>query len=119
MHRNPFDLGAFARALEERDAELLTDFYADDAEIMLVDGDHPPATPRVLRGRHAIADYHRDICGRDMTHRVTRKLLAGDHAAVAEECRYPDGTNVLALAVLDVTGGSITSQLAVQAWDES
>jgi hypothetical protein len=119
MHGPAFDLGAFARALEERDAELLTGFYADDAEIVLVDGEHPPATPCVLRGRRAIADYHRDICGRDMTHRVTRKLLAGDHAAVAEECRYPDGTNVLALAVLDVTGGSITSQLAVQAWDES
>jgi ketosteroid isomerase-like protein len=113
-----FDLATFARALEERDAELLTGFYADDAELILVDRDHPPATPRVLRGRQAIDRYHRDICGRDMTHRVTRELVSGPRAAVAEERRYPDGTRVLGLAVLELADGRIASQLAVQAWDE-
>jgi hypothetical protein len=114
-----FDLGGFARALEERDAERLTGFYADDAELVLVSCDHPPAAPRVLRGLPAIIDYHRDICERDLTRRVTRRLLAGDRAAVAEQCRYPDGTTIVGVAFLEVAGGRITSQLAVEAWDES
>lgn len=113
-----FDLTAFARALEERDADRLTGFYSDDAELVLVSREHPPATPRVLRGRPAIADYHHDVCERDLTRRVTRHLCAGDHAAVAEQCRYPDGTSVVGVAFLEVVGGRITSQLAVEAWDE-
>jgi hypothetical protein len=113
-----FDLARFARALEERDAELLTGFYMDDAELVVVDRDHPPRTPRVLRGRDAIARYHRDICGQDMTHLVTSELVSGARAAVAEECRYPDGTRILSLAMLELTDGRIVSQLAVQAWDD-
>ncbi len=114
-----FDLGGFARALEERDAERLTGFYADEAELVLVSREHPPATPRVLRGRSAIAAYHHDICERDLTRHVTRRLLAGDRAAVAEQCRYPDGTSVVGVALLELVGGRIASQLAVEAWDES
>ena len=113
-----FNLARFARALEERDAELLTGFYVDDAELILVDRDHPPRTPRVLRGRDAIARYHRNICGRDMTHRVTNTLVTGARAAVAEECRYPDGTRILSLTMLELTDGRIASQLAIQAWDD-
>lgn len=113
-----FDLASFTRALEERDSERLSGFYTDDAELVLVDRDNPPGTPRVLRGRRAIAGHHRDICSRDMTHRVTRELVSGPRAAVAEECRYPDGACVLGLAVLELADGRIASHLAVQAWDE-
>jgi hypothetical protein len=35
-----------------------------------------------------------------------------------EACRYPDGTRVLCLAMLDLRDGLIVRQTAVQEWDE-
>jgi hypothetical protein len=32
---------------------------------------------------------------------------------------HPDGTSVVGVALLEVVGGRITSQPAVEAWDES
>jgi hypothetical protein len=92
--------------------------YAPDAEVRLVDRIATPGAPRVLRGREEIAGWIEDVCGREMTHRVEREVLAGDRAAFAEACRYPDGTNVLCVTVLDLRDGLITGQVAVQAWDE-
>ena len=43
--------------------------------------------------------------------------FAGDTAAFAQACRYPDGTRVLCLAMLDLRDGLIVRQTAVQEWD--
>jgi hypothetical protein len=72
----------------------------------------------VLRGRDEIAGWIEDVCSRDMTHRVDQEVVGDGRAAFAESCRYPDGTNVLCMTVLDVEGGRIVRQLAIQAWDE-
>ena len=72
----------------------------------------------VLRGREEIAAWVEDVCARDMTHRIEQPVLAGDRAAFVEACRYADGTNVLCATVLEVAGGRIVRQTAVQAWDE-
>jgi len=114
----PFDLAALARAIEGRDAAGQLALYAPDAEVHLVDRITTPGRPRVLRGHAEIAGWIEDVCGRDMTHRVEREVLAPDRAAFAEACRYPDGTNVLCMTVLELEGGRIVRQLAVQAWDE-
>jgi hypothetical protein len=53
-----------------------------------------------------------------MSHRVEQEVVGEGRAAFAEACRYPDGTNVLCMTVLDVEGGRIVRQLAIQAWDE-
>jgi hypothetical protein len=77
-----------------------------------------PGQPRLLRGREEIAAWVEDVCAREMTHRVEQEVLGDSRAAFAEACRYPDGTNVLCMTVLDVRDGLIASQLAIQAWDE-
>jgi len=81
-------------------------------------GELRPSRPRILRGRAAIGTYLDDICGRDMTHTLERVVATGDNAAFVEACRYPDGTRVLCVAVLDLQGGRIVRQVGVQAWDE-
>jgi hypothetical protein len=68
----------------------------------VIDRNAPPSEPRVLRGRTAIAEYLDETCGRDMTHRLERVVVSGDTAAFAQACRYPDGTRVLCLAMLDL-----------------
>jgi ketosteroid isomerase-like protein len=112
-----FDTEALRRGIEERDAATLRGLYAPDAEMTVVDRNAPPSHPRVLSGRTAIGEYLDDTCGRDMTHRLERVVVSGDTAAFTQACRYPDGTRVLCVAMLDLRDGLIVQQTAVQEWD--
>ncbi len=112
------DFEALRRAIEQRDAESLVSFYADDAEMLTVNRRTTPSSPEVLRGKEAIAEYLTDICGRDMTHRVENEVVGRDRIAFNEACEYPDGIRVLAAATLDVRDGKIVRQVSVEAWDE-
>jgi ketosteroid isomerase-like protein len=113
-----FDLDALRRATEARDAAAQLDMFADDAEVMLVDKDNPPSTPRTIRGREAIRAMLDDICSRDMTHEVRRLVGGGDMAAMEVACRYSDGTRVLTTTMMDLRGDRIAREEIVQAWDE-
>jgi len=52
-----------------------------------------------------------------MTHELERVVVSSDHAAFIETCRYPDGTRVQCVAVLDLDDGRIVRQSGVSAWD--
>jgi hypothetical protein len=71
------DFEALRRAIEERDAETLLGFYADDAELRTVNRNTTPSSPRVLRGKEEISEYLRDVCSREMTHRVENEVVGG------------------------------------------
>ena len=113
-----FDFGEFKRALEERDSTAQLALYAPDAEVTLIDRINTPSSPRVLHGPEEIRTWIQDVCERDMTHRVDMQVLGERGAAFTEACRYPDGTNVLCAAVLELRDGQIARQTGVQAWDE-
>jgi hypothetical protein len=113
-----FDFDEFKRALEERDSTAQLALYAPDAEVTLIDRINTPSSPRVLRGHDEIRTWIEDICERDMTHRIDMQVLADSGAAFTENCRYPDGTNVLCAAVLELRDGHVARQVAVQAWDD-
>jgi hypothetical protein len=70
-----------------------------------------------LTGRAAIEAFWRDVCARDMTHRVGREAVAADRAAFIEECRYPDGCAAMSAMTLDMHAGLIVPPLAVSAID--
>jgi hypothetical protein len=113
-----FDFAELKRALEERDSSAQLAMYAADAEVVLVDRINTPGSPRVLHGHEDIRTWIVDICERDMTHRVDLQVVGEGGAAFTEECQYPDGTNVLCAAVLELRDGQIVRQVGVQAWDE-
>jgi hypothetical protein len=113
-----FDTEALRRGIEERDAMTLLGLYAEDAEMHVVDRNDQPSHPKILRGREAIGEYLADLYGRDMTHKIERLVVSENNAAFVQDCRYPSGTRVLCLAVLDLKDGMITRQSGVQAWDE-
>jgi hypothetical protein len=113
-----FDLDAFAQAIEERDSTAQLAMYREDAEVTLIDKVCQPSTPRVLRGNEQIRGWVEDVCGRDMVHSVELSVLDSSGAAFTEACRYPDGTAVMCATVLELDGGLISRQVAVQAWDE-
>jgi hypothetical protein len=112
------DFNALRTALEQRNANLATSFYADDAEIDVVDRLHPPASPLRVRGKQAIADFYADICSRDVTHQVENALVDENHAAFTEDCKYADGKRVLCANFLNTQDGVIVRQTEVLAWDE-
>jgi hypothetical protein len=114
----PFDTTALVAAVEGRDADALTDLYADDATITLLDRDHQPAAPLVLAGREEIHAYYRDICGRNIDHSVHGLVADGAGVAFEQRCRYPEGTQVVCVTVASVANGRIQSQTASQTWDD-
>ena len=114
-----FDMARFCAAAEGRDAETQISMYAPDAVVTIADRVNQPGSPHVLHGRDEIADWLRDTCGREMTHRVQHSVSDASGGAFAEACRYPDGTNVACATVFKLADGQITDQTVVQAWDES
>jgi ketosteroid isomerase-like protein len=104
-------------AIESCDIDGLSHFYTEDAEIKIVDRDHPPSSPRTISGRSAIQDYFRDICSRDMIHHIDKEVLDGNNLAFTESCQYKDGTRVLANSVCELKDGRIAKETIVQAWD--
>jgi predicted SnoaL-like aldol condensation-catalyzing enzyme len=110
--------GSLRTALETSDAASLIGFYADDAQVKVIDKLHQPSNPLVLQGKDAIATYWTDVCGRAMAHIVEKVVHDGDSMVYSEACSYPDGTRVQCIAVLDLSGGKIVRQVGVQAWDE-
>jgi ketosteroid isomerase-like protein len=113
-----FDFAGLKRALEASDADALMSLYAEDAEMTIVDRNRPPSAPMRLTGRPAIEAFWRDVCAREMTHRVGHEIVGADRAAFVEECGYPDGCAVMSAMTLELQAGRIVKHLTVQAWDE-
>jgi hypothetical protein len=113
-----FDLARFARAAEERDAATQLSMYGPDATVTIVDKITQPGSPRVLHTGDEIKDWLEDLCGRDMTHKVSRRVAGDDGAAFTLACRYPDGTSVLCATVIELAASQIFDQTVVQVWDE-
>ena len=114
-----FDVARFCAAAEGRDAETQLSMYAPDAVVTIADRINQPGSPQVLRGHDEIAAWLRDVCGREMSHRVTQSVADATGGAFAEACRYPDGTNVSCATVFRLADGQIAEQTIVQAWDEA
>ena len=113
-----FDVQRLARALEQSEAEVLRDLYTDDATMKIVDRDRTPSKPMLIAGRENIAAFWRDVCSREMTHKVTNVIAAEGGVSFVEECLYPDGCRVLSAMTCKLTDGRISEHITVQAWDE-
>ena len=117
MDSDFFSLPALSHAIETRDSKAMRGFYADDANLQIIDRDHPPSRPQQIVGRGAIGDYFDDVCSRTMTHRLESGILDGDRLAFTQACAYPDGVRVFCSAMAELNGGLIARQTIVQAWD--
>jgi hypothetical protein len=113
-----FDPQALKRSIEERNAAAQVALFADDATVEVVDKANPPSKPLVLRGRDQIRSHIEDVMSRDMTHSVSGLVTEGDKASYVIDCRYPDGSQVLCLATVELRDGQIVRQRGIQAWDE-
>jgi hypothetical protein len=113
------DIEALRHAYEQRDVDLMLSFYADDAELRIVNRLHPPSNPYELQGKDQIAEFQRRIFARDMKHRLEREVVGDNRVAFHVACEYPSGEHLLDAMVLDLDdSGKIIRHLEVQAWDE-
>jgi ketosteroid isomerase-like protein len=112
------DFEVLRRAQEQRDLDAILDLYADDAEMRIDNPNTPPSSPYVVRGKEAIAEYLRDVFGRDMSHSIENEVVGEDRVAFNVACEYADGTRVLASENLEVRDGKVVLQVEVVAWDE-
>lgn len=112
------DFEDLRRALEQRDLDAMLNLYADDAEIHIVNRNTPPSSPHLLQGKEAIAEYLRDVFGREMSHSIENEVVGEDRLAFNVACEYPDGTRVLASENIEVRDGKVARQVEVVAWDE-
>ena len=112
------DFEALRRSIEQRDLEALVDLYADDAEYQRIDRNSTPSAPMVVRGKEAIAEYWRDVLGREMRHHLQEEVIGEERIAFNDACQYPDGMRVLGAENLEVRDGKIVRHVSVQAWDE-
>ena len=112
------DFEAMRCAIEASDYEALVSFYADDAELRMVNKNTTPSTPMVLRGKEEISEMLRDVCGRTMTHHIEDEIIGENRVAYNEACEYPDGVRVLGATTMDLRDGVIVRQINIEAWDE-
>jgi hypothetical protein len=112
------DFEALRRAIEGCDPDLVLGFYAENAQLSIVNVVTPHISPFELHGKADIAKHLRATFGQDASHRVERDAAFGeDRVTFREACEYSDGDRVVVETTLEVEGGKIVRQVDVVASD--
>jgi hypothetical protein len=112
-HRG-LDFEALRHAIERCDPDLILDFYAEEANLSIVNADVPQASPFELCGKAEIAKYLRAAFGRETSHRIERAATVGeDRLTFWETSEYPDGGRVLVETTMESHDGKIVRQVDV------
>ena len=111
-----FDLQGFREAVERRDLAYQLARYAADADIRIVDPDHPPSEPRLLRGTSDILTWLVDAEAANLDVEVTNLIDGGDRFAFTQQWRTADGTAVVAVSTAELQDGLIATQHSILAW---
>ena len=107
------DFEALRLGIEGNDPELVLGFYAEDAELSIVNAEILQGKPFELRGKAEIAKHLRAVLGSETSHRVERGVASEDRVTFREACEYPDGGRVWVETTLEVRDGKIVRQVEV------
>ena len=115
---NGLNFEALRLGIERCDPEFLLSFYAEDAELSIVNAETPRAAPFELHGKAEIAKHLRTTFGQEASHRVEGDAAVGeDRVTFREACEYSDGGRVVVETTLEVRDGKIARQVDVVASD--
>jgi SnoaL-like domain len=112
------DFEALRLGIERCDPDLILDFYAEDADLSIVNAEAQRSSPFELCGRAEIAKHLRATFGPESSHRVEREVVGEDRVTFWEECEYLDGSRLWVETTLEVRDGKIIRQVDVLATDE-
>lgn len=109
-----FDFDALRQAIDGKDPDLLLGFYADDAELRVVNAALPEGPAFELKGRSQIERYLRVLSDLQMSCILEGEVVFGEgNIAFAQVCAYPDGTRVAVGTTLEIAEGLIGRQTDV------
>ena len=110
---------AIRRAIEDLDADILADLYAEDAEACFVGLGAPPSLPYEQSGKQQILETHRRVFGQNPSQRVENEAIGRNRVAFTIPAVYPNGEHELCAVFLDLDeDGRISRQTIVQVRDE-
>jgi ketosteroid isomerase-like protein len=113
------DLETLRRGYEEWDLEALLALYAEDVELIQIDRDNPPTSPRVRHGKDVIRGMF-EHCAAAGVRATVENAVAGPHRAAATiTCEFPGGRRVIANSIMEIEQGRIVVERDVQAGDPS
>jgi hypothetical protein len=112
-----FDVATFKLAYEEWDVEALLRMYADDVELIQIDRDNPPSSPRTRHGRDVLRGMLEHCAGAGVVATVENTIGGENRAAATITCEFPGGRRVLANAILELEDGRIVRELDVLSGD--
>ncbi len=109
------DFEALQLGIERCDLERVLGFYAEDAELSIVNAGVRQSLLFELRGRAEIAKYLRAAFDQGASHRVARQVIGEERVTFREACEYPDGDRVVVETTLELRDGRIVRQVDVVA----
>jgi ketosteroid isomerase-like protein len=112
-----FDINEFKRAYEAWDIEPLLALYADDVELVQIDRDNPPSSPRVRHGRDVFKGMFEHCASAGVKATVENTVAGPDCAAATITCEFPGGRKVLANSILEIQDGRIIREHDVLSGD--
>jgi ketosteroid isomerase-like protein len=111
------DLGTFKRAYEEWDIDALLGLYAEEVELVQIDRDNPPSSPRVRRGKDVFKGMFEHCAGAGVKATVEDAVAGPDRAAATVTCEFPGGRRVVANGIFELDDGRIVRELDVVSGD--
>ena len=103
------DFETLRLAIERCDPDLVLGFYADDAQVSIVNAGALRGFPFELRGKAEIAKHLRAAFGQgDGSPRRAGGYRRGAGVTFRETCEYPDGSRIVVETTLDVRRGKIS-----------
>ena len=112
-----FDLETLRRGYEEWDVDALLDLYADEVELIQIDRDNPPSSPRTRHGKDVLRGMLEHCAAAGVTATVENAVADEDRAAATITCEFPGGRKVMANAILDLEHGRIVRELDILSGD--
>jgi ketosteroid isomerase-like protein len=112
-----FDLDAFRRAYEEWDTAALLALYADDVELVQIDRDNPPGSPRVRHGKEVFKGMFEHCAAAGVKASVENPVPGEDRVAATVTCEFPGGRKVVANGIFELEDGRIVRELQVVSGD--
>ena len=115
--RAAFDLETLRRGYEEWDVDALLGLYADEVELIQIDRDNPPSSPRARHGKDVFRGMIEHCAAAGVRATVENAVADGERAAATITCEFPGGRKVMANAILDLEQGRIVRELDVLSGD--
>ena len=105
------DFEALRQAIERCEPDLILGFYAEEANLSIVNADAPRALPFELCGKAEIAKHLRAVFNQEISHRVEEEVVGEQQVTFREACEYSDGGRVVVETTLEVHDGKIVRQV--------